>query len=76
MPALNADRVQDEAEIRELAIIYKKESLRKLTDYQRRINEVAQSMCVKNPTMLRSRQKLLLAAQEVNKTYHFKKGKS
>ena len=77
MPTLDADRVLDEAEIRTLTTIYKKESLRKLTDYQKRINEVSQNICIKNPTMLRSRKKLLLAAQEeVNKTYQFKKGRS
>ncbi len=69
MPTLDADRVLDEAEVRELAIIYKKESLRKLTDYQKRVNKVLQDICIKNPTMLRSRKKLLLEAQEVNKTY-------
>ena len=48
-----------------------------MTDYQNRINDVSQEICVKNPTMLRSRQKLLVACQEeVNKTYQFKKGKS
>lgn len=77
MPALDADKKLAEAEIRELAIVYKKESLRKLTDYQKRINDVSQEICVKNPTMLRNRKKLLLACQEeVNKTYQFKKGKS
>ena len=57
--------------------IYKKESLRPLSEYQRRINETAQDICVKNPTMQQNRLMLLIAAQEeVNKSYKFKKGKS
>ena len=77
MPTLDVDKKLAEAETRKLAIVYKKESLRKLTDYQKRINDVLQEICVKNPTMLRNRKKLLLACQEeVNKTYQFKKGKS
>ena len=47
MPTLDSDRVLDEAEIWELAIIYKKESLMKLTDYQKQIHEVAQGICIK-----------------------------
>ena len=77
VPSLYADKVIAEAEIRKQATIYKKESLRPLSEYQRRINETAQDICVKNPTMLRSRKMLLVAAQEeVNKSYKVKKGKA
>ena len=66
-----------EEDIRAEATIYKKESTRPLSGYQKRINEVAQDICLKNPSMLRSRSKLLEAARKVvDETYQFKKGKS
>ncbi len=55
---LESDRQLEENKIRELATIYKKESVRPLSDYQRRVNEIAQEACIKNPSMLRSRKKL------------------
>ncbi len=74
---LESDRQLEENKIRELATIYKKESVRPLSNYQRRVNEIAQEACIKNPSMLRSRKKLLeLACTRVDDTYQFKKGKS
>lgn len=67
----------DENEIRQQATIYKRETSRPLSDYQKAINKSAQEMCIHNPLMLGSRQKLLNAArQEVDVTYRFKKGHS
>lgn len=67
----------DEDEVREAAKIYRKESSRPLNEYQKQINEAAQDICLKNPTMLRNRARLLEAAREVvDSTYTFKKGKS
>lgn len=67
----------DEDEVREAAKIYRKESSRPLNEYQKQINEAARDICLKNPTMLRNRARLLEAAREVvDSTYTFKKGKS
>ena len=61
----------------ELLLLYKNESVRPLTNYQRRINEVAQEICLRSPSMLCNRQKLLeMARTKVDETYQFKKGKS
>ena len=50
--------------------------MRLLNNYQRRVNEIAQEICIKNPSMLRSRKKLLeLACARVDESYQFKKGK-
>lgn len=63
--------------MREAAKIYRKEKSRPLTEYQKRINEVAQEICLQNPMMLRKRGCLLEKAREkVDSTYSFKKGKS
>lgn len=77
VPTLQSDVSLDEEEVREAAKIYRKEKSRPLTEYQRLINEAAQEICIQNPTMLRSRARLLEAAREkVDSTYSFKKGKS
>lgn len=71
------DRQLEEEEIRAQASIYKKDTTRPLSDYQKKVNKAAQDICVKNPSLLRSRQKLLEAARsKVDETYQFKKGKS
>lgn len=71
------DRQLEEEEIKSQATIYKKETTRPLNNYQKQINEVAQEICVKNPSMLRNRQKLLeMARIRVDESYQFKKGKS
>ena len=67
----------DEEAIRASATIYKKESVRPLSEYQKKINIEAQSICVRNPSMLRSLSALLEEAKRrVNESYQFKKGKS
>ena len=69
------DKDPDLEAIRAQATIYKKETARSLSSYQKQINEVAQE--IKNPSMLRSRSALLEAARvKVNESYQFKKGKS
>lgn len=68
------DQNLDEEEVRAQATIYKKESARPLSTYQKKING---EICVQKPTMLRSRLKLLEVARlKVDETYEFKKGKS
>ena len=63
--------------IREMAIIYKKESKRPLTSYQRRINEAAQELCIKNPGLLHKRKLLMeVARQKILEGFQFVKGKS
>ena len=77
LPNLQSDTSLDEEEVREAAKIYRKEKRRPLTDYQKQVNDAAQNICMKNPTMLRSRARLLEAAREiVDSTYSFKKGQS
>ena len=66
----------DEDEVREAAKIYRKESSRPLNEYQKQINEAAQDICLKNPTMLRNRAHLEAAREVVDSTYTVKKGKS
>lgn len=74
---MKSDASLDKMEVREAAKIYRKEKSRPLTEYQKRINEVAQEICVQNPTMLHMRGRLLEKAREkVDSTYSFKKGKS
>jgi len=64
-------------DIKQRAIIYKKQSIRPLSEYQISVNKAAQEICLQNPTYLSSRQKLLDAARsKVDITYSFKKGKS
>ena len=64
--------------IREMAIIYKKESKRPLTSYQRRINEAAQELCIKNPGLLHKRKLLMEEARQkiLDEGFQFVKGKS
>ncbi|XP_065918714.1 uncharacterized protein [Dysidea avara] len=64
-------------DIKQRALIYKKESIRPLTEYQISVNKAAQEICLQNPVYLSSHQKLLDAARsKVNSSYSFKKGKS
>ncbi len=73
VPTLDGDKGLEEY-IREAAKIYRKQTSRPLTPYQKQINECAQDICIKNPTMLRSRARLLEAAREVvDSTYAFKR---
>ena len=69
---------REEAEIKEKAIIYRKESKRPLSQYHHRMNAAAQEICLKNPSMLTKRGELQLAAQDavVRSGYQFKKGHS
>ena len=39
-------------DIKQRAIIYKKQSTRPLSDYQVSVNKVAQEICLQNPTYL------------------------
>ena len=72
--ALAHDTGMSEEKIKESALIYKKESIQPLTDYQKCVNNATQEIYLKN---LRSRQKLLNVARDmVDQTYSFKKGKS
>ena len=72
------DKKADITEVMQQAVIYKKETVGPLSDYQKGVNEAAREICVDNPTMLRNRGRLLEAAkQKVHEGgYAFKKGKS
>ena len=84
VPSLNRERlppslliINDVDAVRSQAVIYKKQDITPLTDYQKRINEEAQNFCENNPSMLRNRSKLLeVARARVNENYQFKKGAS
>lgn len=71
------DQNLEEDALREQATVYKKETVRPLSRYQHKINEAAQEICIKSPSMLRNCSALLDAARvRVNESYNFKKGKS
>jgi predicted ribosome quality control (RQC) complex YloA/Tae2 family protein len=64
-------------EISEAAKIYKKDNVHPLTEYQKKINEAATNICLKNPSMLACRARLLDTCRDVvNSDNKFKKGKS
>ena len=65
-------------EIKEMAKIYKKETTRPLSSYQKRINEAAQRLCVANPALLRKRKALMEEARNliIEEGFQFVKGKS
>ena len=52
-----------EDEITQMATIYKKESKRPLTNYQRRVNEAAVELCLQNPGLLHTRKTLIETAR-------------
>lgn len=53
------DKQMDDEAIAEMATIYKKTTARPLTNYQKRINQAAIHLCLKNPGMLRKRGELI-----------------
>ena len=61
-----------------MATIYKKETTRPLTNYQKRMNEAAQELCLANPGLLQNRKLQLDAAREkiIDQGFQFAKGKS
>lgn len=61
-----------------MATIYKKTSSRPLSLYQKRMNEASQKICLKNPGLLRSHQKMMECAREkiMDEGFQFVKGKS
>lgn len=68
----------DEEQIKSMATIYKKTTCRPLSEYQKRINQAAGEICLKNPGSLQNRQKLLDSAREkiIEEGFQFAKGKS
>lgn len=68
----------EDSQIIEAACIFKKESVRPLSEYQKRINEEAGILALQNPSLLTTRGVLLEQARErvVEAGYEFKKGKS
>ena len=77
-PALALDRDLDEKQIREEARIYRKESKRPLSLYQKKMNAAAEEICLVNPSMLVKRSDLVEAARVriIEEGFQFKKGKS
>ena len=61
-----------------MAKIYKKVTTRPLSKYQLAINDAAQELCLKNPSLLSSRKNLLAKAREyiIANGFQFAKGKS
>ena len=50
-----------EEQIKEMATIYKKESKRPLTNYQKSVNEAAIELCLQHPGLLHTRKNLARA---------------
>lgn len=67
-----------EKEIKEMAIIYKKDSKRPLSNYQKRVNEAAVELCLHNPGLLHTRKILMETARAkiIEEGFQFVKGKS
>lgn len=67
-----------EKDIRAEAIIYRKEKIRPLSNYQKQINKCAQDIAARDPSLLVNRGKLLEAAKSAvyESGYSFKKGYS
>lgn len=74
-PSLNSSLC--EQEIREMAVIYRKESRRKLSNYNK-MNAASQDLCVVNPGLLKNRVLLIEKAREkiIADGFEFAKGKS
>lgn len=65
----------DVDEIKEAAIIYRKETSRPLSNYQKRMNEASQKLCMANPSYLTKR-KDAARTKILNDGFQFVKGKS
>lgn len=65
-------------EIVEKATIYRKEGVRPLTNYQKSLNNAAQTLSLKDPGLLSKRQMLIEMAREkiIGEDFQFVKGKS
>ena len=65
-------------EIKAMSTFFKKETKRPLTNYQKRINEAAQELCLANPGLLQKRKLLLdeARAKIIQQGFQFVKGKS
>ena len=75
---LEEDRRLPDEEIMEMAIIYRKETARPLSKYQKKMNDAAQQLCLQNPCLLKKRQLLIdtARAQMITDGFQFVKGKS
>ena len=75
---LEEDRRLPDEEIMEMAIIYRKETARPLSKYQKKMNDTAQQLCLQNPCLLKKRQLLIdtARAQIIADGFQFVKGKS
>ena len=60
---LAEDLNMKEEQVREEARIYRKETKRPLTPYQKKINDAAEQICLENPSMLRKRNDLIEVAR-------------
>ena len=72
------DHQMKREQIRAESQIYKKETTRPLSEYQKRVNKAAEEICLENPGLLRKRSVLLEAARNriIEEGFQFKKGKS
>ena len=62
----------------DMAIIYRKETSRPLSKYQRRMNDAAQQVCLQNPDLIRKWQLFIHSARQriIADGFQFVKGKS
>ena len=65
-------------EIRELALLFRKETTCPLTNYQKKMNEAAQQLCLANPALIKKRSFLMdeARAKIIKDGFQFVKGKS
>ena len=65
-------------DIKEMATIFRKETTRPLTNYQRKMNEAAYELCAANPGLLRTRSLLMekACAKIIEEGFQSVKGKS
>lgn len=75
---LAEDESIEEERIKELAVIYKKETSRPLSKHQLAMNKAAQALCLEQPSLLRKRQTLMDLARDrvIADGFQFVKGKS
>lgn len=76
--SLSDDTRIEKERIKELALIYKKETSRPLSKYQVEMNKAAQALCIQQPSLIRNRKTLMDSARDklIADGFQFVKGKS
>ena len=75
---LDAHKQLRDGEIKDAAVIYKRETSRPLSNYHKKMNEAAQELCIQNPGLITKRKQLIEAARSkvIEDGFQFVKGKS